>query len=138
LAGRGEAPDGEGTAVAVEGSRAYRDRLVLKLDGVGDATTADRLRGVWVLAPAGEVPELPDGEYFVDRLIGLEVEDATAGPLGRVEDVVETGGVDLLLVRNDVGRELFVPLAREIVAEVREAEGRVLVRLPDGLLEEQA
>lgn len=138
LAGRGEAPEGPGRVLAVERSRAYRDRLVLKLEGVDDASAADRLKGSWVLAPEGEIPALPDGEYFMDRLIGLDVEDAVAGRLGRVEDVVETGGVDLLLVRNELGREVYVPLAREIVVEVREREGRILVRLPEGLVEEQA
>ena len=132
----GEVPGGSEEARRVEGSRAYRDRLVLKLEGVDDASAAERLKGYWVLASAAEIPALPAGEFYVDRLIGLSVQDEVGGLLGRVEDVLETGGVDLLVVRNQVGREVFVPLAREIVTEVREAEGRILVRLPAGLVEE--
>ena len=138
LAGPGEAPSGPETEWAVETSRAYRDRLVLKLGGIGDANEADALKGRWVLVPAGEVPELPEGEYYMDRLIGLEVEDARIGPVGTISDVLETGGVDLLVVRNQVGSEILVPLAQEIVTEVSEAEGKVRVRLPEGLLEDQA
>lgn len=137
LDGRGDVPAGTGKSWTVEASRAYSDRLVLKLEGVEDASAADRLKGEWVLAPEGEVPALPEGEYYIDRLIGLEVEDESAGALGTVKDVVETGGVDLLVVEDQVGRELMVPLAREILKEVRPDEGKILVRLPEGLVEEQ-
>jgi len=38
LAGRGDVPEGPGQDRIVEGSRAYRDRLVLKLQGVDGPT----------------------------------------------------------------------------------------------------
>lgn len=137
LAGRSDVPEDHGQERVLESCRAYRDRLVLKLAGVDDAGAADGLKGIWILAPAGEIPVLPEGEYYQERLIGLAVEDEVCGPLGTVEDVVETGGVDLLLIRDQVGGEILVPLAREIVAEVCEAEGKIRVRLPEGLREGQ-
>jgi 16S rRNA processing protein RimM len=63
------------------------------------------------------------------------VADETRGDLGVVEDVVETGGTDLLLVREASGRERLVPLAQEIVVGIDEVAGRILVRLPEGLFE---
>ncbi len=117
----------------VERSRAYRDRLVLKLKGVDDPTRADALKGKWILAPPGQVPALPEGVYFIERLVGLDVVEADGRPLGIVEDVAPTGGVDLLVVRGSDGRELLVPLAASIVLEVREPAGPVVVRLPQGL-----
>jgi 16S rRNA processing protein RimM len=63
------------------------------------------------------------------------VADETRGDLGTVEDVVETGGADLLLVREASGRERLVPLAREIVVGIDEKAGRIVVRLPEGLFE---
>ncbi len=117
----------------VECSRAYRDRLVLKLKGVDDPGRADALKGAWVLAPAEQVPELPPGSYWVERLVGLGVVDTDGKPLGEVEDVMPTGGVDLLVVRGPGGGELLVPLAESIVLEIREPAGPVVVRLPEGL-----
>jgi 16S rRNA processing protein RimM len=117
----------------VERSRAYRDRLVLKLKGVDDPTRADALKGRWVLAPVEQVPALPPGVYWVERLVGLEVVDERRGLLGRVEDVAPTGGVDLLVVREPRGGEILVPLAESIVIGIDESAGRVTVRLPEGL-----
>lgn len=129
-AGRlGESP----VRVSVESCRAYRDRLVLKLQGVDDAGAATALRGRWVFAPAEGVPALPEGEYWVARLIGLRVESGTGEPLGRVNDVVETGGTDLLEVVDDRGRRHLVPLARSIVVGIDASAGWIRITPPDGL-----
>ena len=125
----------DGRSYRVEQARAYGDRLVLKLFGVADASAAAGLKGLEAAAPAGEVPILPEGRYWVSRLLGARVADEARGDLGLVTDVVETGGADLLLVREDSGRERLVPLAREIVLEIDEAAGRISVRLPEGLFE---
>ena len=117
----------------VESSRAYRDRLVLKLAGVDDANGAAAIRGSEVAAPAEEVPRLPQDVYWAERLIGALVKDAALGEIGRVVDIVETGGTDLLLVKDAGGVETLVPLAREFVTEVDEASGTISVAIPDGL-----
>ena len=117
----------------VESARAYRDRLVLKLAGVDDANEAAALRGSDVLAAAEDVPLLPQGEYWVERLVGARVKDAVLGDIGAVMDVVETGGVDLLVVKDGNGVETLVPLVKEIVTEIDEASATILLALPDGL-----
>jgi len=138
VGGAGEAAREEPTRYEVERSRAYRDRLVLKLEGVDDPSGADALKGRWILAPADQVPALPAGVYWVERLIGLDVVDERGEELGRVEDVAPTGGVDLLVVRKPRGGEILVPLAESIVLEIDEAARRVTVRLPEGLEAEES
>ena len=119
----------------VEHVRTYRDRLVLKLRGIDDASAAAALKGARVTAPAGAEPKLPAGEYFAAGLVGLAVVDETGHRLGVVRDVVPTGGADLLLVGGDDGAEdeWMVPMAREIVRQVDTEGGRLVVRLPEGL-----
>ena len=127
------APGGDLLSAEIESSRAYRDRLVLKIRGVDDAQAANRLRGALVEVPPEDVPALPDGVYWVSRLIGSAVTDGDGDDLGRVEDVLETGGTDVLVVRGANGRETLIPLAREIVTEIDEASAMIRVSLPDGL-----
>jgi 16S rRNA processing protein RimM len=122
----------------VESARAYRDRLVMKFVGVDDASQAEALRGCDVCASAEDVPPLPKGVYWAARLVGCRVEDAAGAELGRVEDVIETGGTDLLLVREAGGGEMLVPLASGIVTAVDEAAGTIVVSLPEGLREVNA
>ncbi len=124
----------DGTRYEVEASRAYKDRLVLKLKGVDDPNRAARMRGSSVSVPEAELPPLPEGEYFHGLLEGMEVVDAASGSVGRVERVVETAGADLLVVM-DGDEETMIPLVDQIVEEVDREQRRIRVRLPEGLRE---
>jgi 16S rRNA processing protein RimM len=119
----------------VEAARAYRDRLVLKLEGVDDPSAAEALRGRWLLAPPDAVAELPEDGYYVADLVGLDVLDGDGARVGSVIDVVATSGTDVLVVEDADGHEVLVPMAGEIVTAVRLDERRIEVRLPDGLRE---
>lgn len=129
----GSGPGSEVGSFKVESARAYRDRLVLKLEGVDDAGKAAVLRGNEVTALAEDVPRLPRGVYWVERLVGAQVMDAILGDIGRVKDVVETGGVDLLLVEDSCGVETLVPLVGEFVTAIDDASGTIRLTLPEGL-----
>ena len=133
LVGRGSGS--EAPSFDVERSRAYRDRLVLKLRGVDDANAAYALRGCTVWARAEDVPELPEGTFFAARLVGMTVLDEADQTLGKVVDVTGIGGADILVVEDPSGREVLVPLAKGIVLSISEVDGVARVRLPEGLTE---
>ena len=134
-----------GRHYAVEHSRAYRDRLVLKLEGIEDGNQAAGLRGHRVYVDREDAPLLPDGVHYVDELVGMLVIDESAGELGRVEAVIQTGGTELLRVAGAAeGRgskeeedteELLIPLAREYVRSIDTEARRIGVRVPRELHE---
>lgn len=134
--------EARGRFFKVEHSRTYRDRWVLKLAGVDDGDQAARLRGQDVLVAATDAPDLPDGVHYAAKLVGVKVIDESGNDLGRVEEVVMTGGTDLLRVRPSdrateqeriEDEELLIPFAREFVEEFRGSEREIVVRLPPGL-----
>ena len=55
--------------------------------------------------------------------------------IGHVDDVLATPGTDLLGVRGADGRQHLIPMAAEIVLAISESEGRITVRVPQGLLD---
>lgn len=128
-------PRAEPRAYEVERARAYRDRLVLKLRGVDDPSAAAALKGRTVFAASADVPELPEGTHYLAWLAGLEVRDADDAVVGTVEDVMETAGHEVLVVRSVDGHEVLIPLTRAIVPEVHETEGWLRVNPPAGLIE---
>ena len=131
LVGRGSGK--EAPAFEVERARSYRDRLILKLQGIDDANAAFGLRGCTAWARAEDVPKLPDGTFFAARLVGLTVLDEADRSLGTVVDVTGIGGADMLVIEDASGRETLVPLAKEFVLSISEEDGIARVRLPDGL-----
>ncbi len=107
----------------------------LELDGVNDRETAKNLYGSELLFPREGFPELDEGEVYLVDLIGFSVLDADHGEnYGKVEDVLDNGAQDCLIVKKGK-RELLIPVVDEIVLEIDDQEGAVIVRLPEGLLE---
>jgi 16S rRNA processing protein RimM len=129
-----EREDGAGRWYRVERSRAYRDRLVLKLEGIDGPSEAEALRGSRVSGAESDC-RLPEGKLHPAVLVGLEVRDVTGRVLGTVEGVLPTGGTDVLVVSRGGGSELLVPLAPEVVRSVDRAGQRITVELPEGLEE---
>lgn len=123
----------------IETARSYRDRLVLKLRGVDDAGAAAEFRGRVFGAPPGQIPDLPDGRYYLDRLIGLQVEETDGSVVGRIVDVLQTAATEVVVVHglenegDEAVDEVLIPLVRDMVLEVDVDGGRMVVRLPEGL-----
>ncbi len=77
-----------------------------------------------------EVPE-DSGMSFCK---GFTLLDQTAGDLGKIVAIVSVPGQEMAVI-NRSGRELFVPLIPAFLKKVDKRGRRVLVDLPDGLLD---
>ncbi len=128
-------PEGESQAHVVESSWWHGERLVLKFRGIDSITGAEALRGAAVCVPASERANLPDGEYYLDDLIGLQVVDRRTGAeLGRVTGWQESGGPPLMVVGGPEG-EFLIPFAASICVAIEPEARRIEVDLPEGLRE---
>jgi 16S rRNA processing protein RimM len=116
-------------------TRWHSGRLLVAFDSVMDRTAAEALRGTLLVADSSSSPPAGADEYWDHDLAGLDVVSVTGEPLGVVADVLHPPGSDLLSVQRPDGTELLVPFVRTIVPAVDLAARRVVVDLPDGLLE---
>ena len=117
----------------VDAERAYKDRWVLKLHGIDDASAAAGWKGADVSVAVDDAPELGPFEHWHAELVGMTVSSG-ADELGTVVDVRPTGGVDLLVVDAD-GEEILVPMHRSIVTAIDEAARTIEIDPPQGLLD---
>jgi len=108
----------------VTSSREHQARWLVRFAGVDDRNAAEALRGTTLTADAlpGE-----DEELWVHELIGADVFDRTGAQLGTVTAVEANPAHDLLVL--DTGA--LVP----VVFVVEKHERRVVVDVPDGLLD---
>jgi 16S rRNA processing protein RimM len=122
--------------VRVERIWPHKDYLVFQFAGVETIEAARELVGLEVQIPRSEAAPLGPGEVFLDELRGCRVvEQATGRELGRVRQVIATGGGHVLEVELPGGKELLIPFAKEICRRVAPAEGVIEVALPEGLRE---
>jgi 16S rRNA processing protein RimM len=115
----------------VENTWMHGDRLIFKFQGVDTISDAEKLAGAEVSVPFEQRAELTDDEVYQSDLIGCEVFDAAGRSLGVVTEFEETGGAPLL----HVGTNLLIPFAKSICLTIDPANKRIVVNLPDGLLD---
>jgi 16S rRNA processing protein RimM len=113
--------DGHRTLL-IAASRRHGARWIVRFAGVDDRTQAEQLRGHVLTAEP-----LTGDDLWAHELVGAEVVDREGSPLGTVTAVEANPAHDLLVL--DGGG--LVPIV--FVAE--HTPGRVVVDVPDGLLD---
>jgi 16S rRNA processing protein RimM len=129
-------PPGSRGAVALRlaGLRDSPKGSVVRFEQVETRSEALDLVGRWLLATASALPERTTS---VADLLQYDVTDTVRGALGLVTDVIETGANDVLVVEGPYG-EVLVPVIDDVIVGVDEAARTIVVRLLEGLLEEDA
>lgn len=128
--------DGRMMRLALEKHWFQAGRIVLKFAGYDSIEEAHALIGCEFAVPESERVELPEDEYYDWELAGCSVESVEGKPLGRVREVMRTGGVEVLVVETGAGgREHLIPLAEEICVEIDVEKKLIRVDAPEGLLE---
>jgi 16S rRNA processing protein RimM len=126
---------GRARSYVVEGARQHGARLLVRLAGVTDRSSADALRGSLFLVESDELPPIDEPDTYYDhQLEGLKVRTAAGQEIGVVAEVLHTAGGELLAVKSDSG-EVLVPFVGAIVTAVSLDDGTLEIQPPDGLLD---
>ncbi len=113
----------------------HKDRVILKFKGVDTMTAAEELVGGRLIISDAEAWELDDDEFYEYDLIGLQAVTTDGESIGRVKELLRTGGADVLVVELRDGREAMIPFVDEICPTVDLEAGQIVVKPPAGLLE---
>lgn len=125
--------DGGATPKRAEKCRVQKNMVLLKLEGVDTPEAAQALRGR-VLWLDREEDTLAEGQYYIQDLIGLTVEDADTGEVyGTLRDVSETGANDVYHVAFPDGRVQLIPAIPQVVVGIDVDGGRMTIRPLEGL-----
>ena len=132
--------DGETKPFLIERVRFHGGRPVVELEGINSMNAAEALAALELRVPEAELATLPRDTYYRYQLIGCVVETINGTVVGTVTAVEGVVGAQRLLVRPSgetfkVGNEIEVPLAAPICVHIDASEKRIIVDLPDGLLE---
>jgi 16S rRNA processing protein RimM len=95
----------------------HRKTLVAQLPDCPDRTAAEKLKGLLIAVPRSSMPEQGEGEYYWSDLIGLVVVNEAGVSLGTVENLLETGANEVLVVQGD-GSEILIPFVASAIRQV--------------------
>lgn len=90
---------GEWREVKVLQWRFQGKALIAELEGVTTRDQAQMLTNCEIAIDAEQMKDLPEDEFYWRDLIGCEVVNTKGYNMGKVEQIVETGSNDVLLVK---------------------------------------
>lgn len=118
----------------IEDAWFQKGRVILKFEGIDSIEEGEHLREAEICVDEAEAVKLDDGEFYDWQLEGCEVLAIDGELLGKVREVMRTGGTELLVVDGEE-RELLIPFAEAICREVDIGNKRIVIDPPEGLLE---
>jgi len=131
----GVSVDGTRRSLQIEEQWFHGNRIVFKFTGFDRIEEAKELVGYDLAVPEDERMELPPHSFYEWELIGCRVHTVDGTEIGEVKDVMRTGGVEILSVVDDKGRDRLIPMASDIVVEIDKEKKLIRIDPPAGLLE---
>ena len=116
-------------------ARVHKNSVIVELDGVSGIDAANAMRNKIITIEREVLGELDEGVYYIQDLIGVSVETEDGQALGVIDDVIKTGSNDVYQLKSAEQKPLLIPALKDVILEVDIMAKRMVVRLPDGLLD---
>jgi len=116
-------------------ARPHGGRMLLTFEGVSTAEAARELAGGELSVPESEAFPVPPGYFYSHELSGFSCVDGSGRALGTVRDLARTPAGPLLSIETTAAKEALVPFVEEMVKEIDLRSRRIVLELPEGLLD---
>ena len=95
---------------------------------------ADAILGNALYLPLDRLPKLSGKKFYFHEVIGFEIEDKKHGIIGKIVSVNDTTAQPLFEVLNgDI--EMLIPMVDHFLLKIDRENKKVMMDLPDGLIE---
>ena len=120
----------------VEYVRGSHRAPIIKFKAIDDRNASDQLAGVSLWVKEEALPELNENFVYASRVLNCRVLTVSGEEIGIVEDIMETGEFDVMVVRNR-DQEWLIPANHEVIREIRLQKKEIVIEPPEGLFESQ-
>ncbi len=127
-------PNGEMSELEIERFWFQKHRIIFKFAGFNSIETSETLRDCEISVAEDEAVELETDEFYDWQLQDCAVETIEGVKLGKVKEVLRTGGTEILVVAGKT-KEYLIPFAEKICTEVDIENKLIRVDAPEGLLD---
>ncbi len=119
----------------IENSSLHKnDFLRIKFEDVNTEQDADELIGRELYLPLSFLPKLEGNQFYYHEVIGFEIEDQRLGVVGKIVSVNDSTAQPLFEVLNGEV-EMLIPMIDQFLVKVDRQNKKVIMNLPEGLVE---
>jgi 16S rRNA processing protein RimM len=123
--------------LTIRSSRFHNDGLLLAFEGITTPEQIGLYRNQILYVTTTGRQALPEGEFYYDQLLGVNVEDEVGRSLGQLTEILQTGANDVYVVANPTGHEMLLPAIAEVILAVDLEHRLIRVHLLPGLVDEE-
>lgn len=116
----------DGAQLTIEAVRQHKKFVLLKFAGYDSMDAAQTLRGKTLKIKREDVVKLPEGQYYIFDIVGLNVFTEEGVSLGSITDVLQPGSNDVYVVEQHDKKELLIPAIKEVVKKI-DIEGKQMI-----------
>ena len=117
--------------LTVTRARFQKNMVLVSSEEIRDMNGAEALRNRPVALWTEDLPELDEGRFYVKDLVGFECVDEAGRPIGSFEDTMQTGSVDVFVIKGTDGKEILVAATGDNILKIDTAQRRMVIHLPE-------
>lgn len=110
------------------------DFLRVQFEDVNTDADADDIIGAEIYLPLTLLPKLEGNKFYFHEVIGWEIEDKRLGVFGKIVSINDTSAQPLFEVLNG-NVEILVPMIDQFLVKIDRDNQKVVMDLPEGLVE---
>lgn len=106
--------------------------FLAEIEGVNSREAVDAIKGTELFIDRDQLPEINEGEYYIEDLVGMKAINQAGKDAGQIIAVHNFGAGDLLEIKPPSGDAYLVPFTDEHVPEVG-ADSVTVIPMTDGV-----
>ena len=119
--------------MSIESAEWHKGKVIIRLSGINDTEAARKLHGKYLDIHHSQLEPLPEGQYYLFQIIGLEVWTTGGERLGTVTEVQTAYSNDTYIVSGE-GEEFLIPAIEDVIKSIDLELGRMVIEPIEGLL----
>lgn len=130
---RTDEEDGICRELTIENVQFMKNLVILSFKEIKDRNEAETMRGGSFWITDEEAIPLEEDEFYIRDFLEATVKDEDGSLIGQVEDIIETGSNEVLVVREVSGEELLIPVIHDCIVSMDSEAEEIVVHLLKGL-----
>ena len=119
----------------IERSSLHKSTLLrVKFEDIDSEEDADKLLKSELYLPLEFLPQLTGNKFYYHEIVGFEAEDLSFGLVGIVKGVNDTTNQAILEIDRN-GSEILIPLIDDFIKSVDRELKKIILEVPEGLID---
>ncbi|WP_368251218.1 ribosome maturation factor RimM [Enterococcus sp. 2201sp1_2201st1_B8_2201SCRN_220225] len=127
----------EPLTLTIASHRKHKNFDLLSFEGYPNINDVEAFRDGVLKVSKDNLGTLAENEFYYHEIIGLEVMETEGVVIGKVKEILSPGANDVWVVQRPGQKDALIPYIESVVKVIDVEAGKVIVDIPEGLLDDE-